>query len=210
MIVDAPPPVVELSGHVRNWLTRSGFPVRDFSTRYGSPLGGSSTAHGQALPGEVYIGQGASPALTTAAARLGRRGRLSNPQVEALGTLMHEGLHQMRYGRNPEGYTDREPFSPSGYEEAATEAVTRDLMPLFLREMYGDRRNQRDNLSTAYEPRVQNVRQLSVFGSGAKSWNDYKARVWRRDLLHASTDDRAAMIGRAQQARVAWGSRTGR
>ena len=202
-----------LAGHVRNWLTRNGFPVRDFNV---VPREGLASS-GYASPGSVSFTGAVGDDLAAVAGRYGTRGRLNNRDVEALRVLMHEGLHQMQFGRNPEGYDG--PNGQNGYwEEAATESVTQDLLPIFARQLYGDaslarrrgtaEQNSRDG--ETYAPGVMRLRQLSTFGSGAKNFRKRPARVWRRQFHHAAPEARQAMIDAATAKRVAWGQRTGR
>lgn len=180
-----------------NWLSRNGYPVRQFTMGTGSTTPGAA---GNATPGQVLLDPEYARKVNSAAARLGKRGRMNLAQFDGLRVLMHEALHQMRYGRG-DGSVD--PF-----EEGATEAATQDLLPIFARQMYGD--SLADKSITAYGPQLRNVRQLSVFGSGAKRYQDYKARVWRRQFLHADSDGRTQMADKARAARVEWGKRTGR
>ena len=204
----------DLGGHMYNWLQRVGFPVRDFTTEYGN-LGGPQTASGYALPGRVGIDPRLRGDLDSVAARLGTRGKLTKQQIEALRVLTHESVHQMRYGRTPEVAVGGSAVgTPGGYEEAATEAVTQDLLPIFTAKMYGDRlpgaRKRAATDGLAYGEHVNNLRQLSVFGSGAKKYTDYNARVWRRSFLHADAAKRQELVDQATQARVAWGQTSGR
>jgi hypothetical protein len=205
----------DLGGHMHNWLQRVGYPVRGYTTQYGVPEGANaSTADAWALPGQVYINPKMAKRVDSAAARLGKRGRLNQAQIQALNVLMHEGVHQMRFGRNPEGYTGGQALgSPGGYEEAATEAVTQDLLPIFTAKMYGHKMpgaRHVDRPGGTYAEHVQNLRQLSTFGSGSKVFTDRAARVWRRNFLHADVAERQRLAAEATQARVAWGQRTGR
>lgn len=194
---------------MQNWLARVGFPVRDFTVDYGNFDHG-----GLAAPGKITINEAALRGpLEQVAGRLGKRGRLSFDQTTALGTMMHEALHQMRYGRTPEFYDGHQNMgSPGWYEEGAAEAITQDLLPIFTAKMYGHRLNGPGRFpnQTAYPGAVNNVRQLSTFGSGAKKFTDRKARVWRRTFLHSDADERQRMIQSATSARAEWGKRTGR
>jgi hypothetical protein len=198
---------------MQNWLARVGFPVRPSTFAFsGAP---DATGHAAyANPGATMIGQGLRKNLNSAAARLGKRGALDEEQVAALRVLLHENLHQMRYGRTPEFYQGAAPGTPGGYEEAATEAVTQDLLPIFTAKMYGSRMNSapiRELLDgTDYPGQTKNLRQLSRFGSGAADYTKRPARVWRRTFLHADADGRQRMVDQATAARVEWGKRTGR
>lgn len=182
-----------------NWLSRNGYPVRQFTMGTEPQERPASAA-----PGSVSVSPLTQRSLNSAAARLGKRGRLTSAQWDALGALMHEGLHQMRFGRTPD-VAGSEPMKPGNarwYEEGATEAASRDLLPIFARQMYGDAVNA-PFMQTGYPGAVRNVRQLSVFGSGAKTYRDYKARVWRRQFLHADADGRKKMVDDATAARGA-------
>jgi hypothetical protein len=126
--------------------------------------------------------------------------------VQALEVATHEALHQMRFGRTQDVYA-----SPQGrrWEEGATQAAARDMLPIITAKLFGDRlpgASSRDFMQpTTYPGLVQNIRQLSVFGSGAKRFTDHAARVWRRSFLHADEDQRQAMATAAQQARMQLG-----
>jgi hypothetical protein len=205
----------DLGGHMYNWLQRVGFPVREYTTQYGIPQGGDArAADAWASPGQVYINPKMAKRVDSAAARFGKRGRLNQAQLQAIQVLMHEGVHQMRYGRNPEGYTGGQALgSPGGYEEAATEAVTQDLLPIFAAKMYGHKMpgaRHVDRSGGTYADLVQNLRQLSTFGSGSKTFTDRNARVWRRNFLHADATQRQELVNQAMQARIAWGQTSGR
>jgi hypothetical protein len=90
------PPLAALVGNISNWLTQVGFPVRDFTTQF-SPKAGRSIS--VSAPGAVYLSPRYAPWFDSAAQRLGTRGKLNAKQVEAIHGLLHESLHQMRYGR---------------------------------------------------------------------------------------------------------------
>lgn len=189
---------------MQNWLARVGFPVRVSQFAYSDD---PSMGAGAANPGAIYISQKERKNLNSVAARWGKRGALDDNQIEALRVLMHENLHQMRYGRTPEFYRGNALGTAGGYEEAATEAVTQDLLPIFTAKMYGARLPN-SALRTAlggtdYPAQTQNLRQLSVFGSGAKNYMARPARVWRRTFLHSDADARLNMVNAATTARNA-------
>lgn len=201
-----PPQVATLSGHLYNFLSQVGFPVRQFSTSYGD-----MDSLGSALPGEVHINRKGAKDLEGIAALYGKkRGRLSQRQIDSLRVLMHEGLHQMRYGRTPDFYDGSTIGTAGGNEEAATEAVTQDLLPIFTAKMYGNRMEGAKWRTSAYPEHVEQLRQLSTFGSGAGKFSDYKARVWRRTFLHATPEARKQMADAALAKRAEWGRETGR
>jgi hypothetical protein len=216
MTYPVPPPVNELAAHTRNWLTQVGFPVRDFSVAYGD-VPNMPDAYAQA--GVVGFGPAGRPGIESLAARYGTRGRLDQGQVRAARQLLHEGLHQMQWGRNPHsGQADGQVHDPGSgplsWEEGAAEAVARDLLPIYTARLYGHRmpparvREERD--PGDYPHQVKAVRQLSVFGSGAGKWNTRPARVWRRQFLHAEPAVRDQMREQAMAARAEWARRTGR
>jgi hypothetical protein len=182
--------------------------VRQFSST--TAAAGPAGSAGYAAPGQVIIDPSYQGKVNSVAARLGKRGRMSFDQLDGLRTMMHEALHQMRFGRDP-GVVENSRMNQGGsrwFEEGATEAITQDLLPIFARQMYGD--SLADKSITVYDAPVRNVRQLSVFGSGSKNAQDYKARVWRRSFLHADANTRRDMVAKAQQARVVWGQKAGR
>lgn len=198
--------------HIGNWLRRSGFPVRDYAMVQSGPV--NSQHAGEATPGEIMFSPRTLKGLKSAASRYGRRGALNDDQLAALNVATHEALHQMRYGRTPEFYQGAQVGTPGGYEEGAVQATTEDVMPAMIAQLFGMKMQPqwvRTGLGEVpYRRQVQNVRQLSVFGSGAGSYTDRKARVWRRSFLHADPDVRQGMVSKAQQARVAWGQKAGR
>lgn len=219
--MDVPANVQQLSGHVRNWLTRNGFPVRDFRVvpRAQHVRGDSHSADGLATPGFVSFSDGFMPNVQRAADRYGQRGRVGNGVYAGVKTLMHEGLHQMQFGRNPDLYNAASVGGETGgyWEEAATEAATNDLLGIFMRKMYGDGRGHFrarnaviDQSNNGYGDREKTLRQLSTFGSGATSYNKRPARVWRRTFLHADQATRDKMIQDATARRIEWGARAGR
>lgn len=211
-----PPNVAYLNNVVAKFLTGHGFPVRDYS------VGGIGTrdsrAAGEAMPGQVFFSDAMRPELARlgAYARKGRRGNqvfLGPGEYDAMNVALHEGLHQMRFGRTPGVYGSiAEIGTPGGYEEAAAEAVTQDLLPIFALKQYGTRMPgaTSPDRRSAYHGKVKQFRQLSTFGSGAGKFTDRPARVWRRSFLHADANKRQEMIDAATAARIAWGQRTGR
>lgn len=217
-VVAVQPQVAALSQNIYHWLTRNGFPVRDFTVQYGTPDWAQTTDIGNAAPGEVYISPTEAGTLGAVAARRRLGKGLNERQIDAVRVLMHEQLHQMRYGRTPDVYGSgsRDAGTPGGYEEGATEAVTRDLLPIFINRMFGGESFPgapvplNGETGAAYPQQVTNVRQMSTFGSGAKSYKDRAARVWRRQFLHADEATRQQMVQQASAARAAWGQRTGR
>lgn len=215
-VTPVPDNVNNLAGHVRNWLAQVGFPVRDFRVSYDDVIN-MPDAYAQA--GVVGFGLRGRPGIESLAARYGRRGRLDPQQIEASRQVLHEGVHQMQWGRNSySGQADGQVYDPSSgplmWEEAAAEAVARDLLPIFTAKMFGHKlppaqvREARD--PGEYPHQVKALRQLSVFGSGAGKWNQRPARVWRRQFLHAEPVVRDRMREKAIAARVEWGRRTGR
>jgi hypothetical protein len=198
--------VPTLIAHIGNFLGQRGFPVRDF--RVGGSLDASNIAAGhagEALPGEVGFSRAMLSQLRGLAGMYGRRrGALTDPQVEALRVATHEGLHQMRYGRTPDVYN-----TPRGrrMEEAATEAATQDILPIITAKLFGHRMpgaRIRDVLDgTDYPGLTRQIRQLSVFGSGASDFTARPARVWRRSFLHADEAGREQMWDQAVQKRTA-------
>jgi hypothetical protein len=214
-VTAAPVNVPTLLAHVRNFLGQAGNPVRDyelgpiFGTPAGEGLGGYS---GAALPGVVDFPPEIRKRLAGLGDRYGQRGPLSRRDVEALRVAVHEGVHQMRYGRTPDVYVTQQGRDT---EEGVTEAMTQDLLPILTAKLFGHRMpgakmRMAQGEMPAYDPQVTDVRQLSVFGSGARTFTDQAARRWRRQLLHADAAERQSMVDQARQARIAWGERTGR
>jgi len=215
-VTPVPAQVNDLAANVRNWLAQVGFPVRDFRVSYEDVIN-MPDAYSQA--GVVGFGPRGRPGIESLAARYGRRGRLNQQQVGAARQMLHEGLHQMQWGRNPySGQAAGQVYDPASgpisWEEGATEAVARDLLPVFTAKMFGSKlpsaklREARD--LGEYPQQVKALRQLSVFGSGAGKWNQRPARVWRRQFLHAEPAMRDQMREKAMSARTEWGKRTGR
>ncbi len=205
-----------LAGHLQNWLARVGYPVRDFQMApiFGTPMeGGAGASAALSTPGKIDFNKAYMPDIRSAAGRYGKRGKLNEKQLRGLKLLLHEGLHQMRYGRTPEDvYSSQE---GRDWEEGATEAATQDLIPILAAQLYGHKMLGADTRMAygdrpLYEPLTRHVRQMSVFGSKAKKYTDYEARVWRRKFHHADGASRRQMANQAHQARIEWGKRTGR
>lgn len=216
MNTPVPAHVNDFAGHVRNWLAHVGFPVRDYTVSY-ADVPNMPNAYSQ--PGVVGFGPQGRPGIESLAARYGKRGRLNRRQIESARQVLHEGLHQMQWGRNPHsGQADGQVHNPGAgplfWEEGAAEAVARDLLPIFTAKLFGHKlppaREREQHNVGEYPHQVRALRQLSVFGSGASKWNKRTARVWRRQFLHADPDARQQMVDRAHAARVEWGRRTGR
>lgn len=196
-----PPQTTALLGHVYNWLQTVGYPVRTFTGSYGTPHEAAGFA-GWANPGNVWFDQRLQPSLDSVAARLGKRGAVTPDQQNAVRIAMHEALHQMQFGRSG---------TIGVFEEGATEASTQDLLPIFLRKMYGHVVGGDPKFRPmSYQDDVKSVRQLSTFGSGARKFTDRPARVWRRTFLHSDTATRQKMVADATAKRVEWGKVTGR
>jgi hypothetical protein len=205
-----PPPVAAdvptLLGHVGNFLGQHGFPVRDFQmVDAANAQAGAAGYAGVATPGHVGFSPAMLAQLRGLAGMYGRRrGQLTDAQVEALRVATHEGIHQMRFGRTPEVYS-----TPRGrrMEEAATEAATQDILPILTTKLFGYRlpgARVRDAFGgTDYPGLTRQLRQLSVFGSGARDFTARPARVWRRTFVHADEAGRERMWDEAVQKRTA-------
>lgn len=203
------PPLTQAQfvGHMANWLRRNGFPIRDTQVMPDAELQarralGNQGHYAFALPGVVAFDQ-AGPDVANVAARYGRRGRLNTRQLAGAQVALHELIHQMRYGRTPDFYTDTN-SGPGWWEEAATEAAARDLMPNFTRELFGHRMPQVEQYAGSnYDDRTHYLRRLSAAAApNAKGWRGIPARQWRRAFSHATPEQRDAMA-RAVQALIA-------
>lgn len=200
--VTPPTDVAALVGHARNWLGRNGFPlpptrvIADPASHPAGDRGGFAWAQ----PGEVAF-EGAGADVASLASRYGKRGRLNDRQTYAAQTVLHELIHQMRYGRTPDFYRSPEE-GPGWWEEAATEATARDLLPNFTRELFGHRlRNTAQFQGNDYDDRTTYLRRLS--GAAAlnpKGWRGIPARQYRRTFSHATPEDRELMARAAQEA----------
>lgn len=214
-----PAQVQTLNGHLANWLRRNGYPIRDFQVvargeqpEMNPAFGGYA---GVALPGTVsFGGPSGMRDVTAAAARYGKRGKTTASQQAGIELMMHEALHQMRYGRTPQVNEGDGAY----WEEAATESAARDALPALMAQLYGDRvstislrsRNAAHDEAGAYAENVKRLQQLSTFATGAGNYTTRPARVWRRSFLHADAATRQAMLDAANQKRVEWGARSGR
>lgn len=214
MALSPPIDVPTLLGHVRNFLVQHGNPVRDYGLGelFSQGLAGQVQGNGAAVPGVVDFPPPIRKTLAGLGDRYGQRGRLRPRDLEALRVAVHEGVHQMRYGRTPEVYVSQQ---GRDIEEGVSEAMTQDLLPILTRKLFGHRMpGAKERLAMGdlpgYDPLVTDVRQLSVFGSGARTFTDPAARRWRRQLLHADGAARQSMVDQARQVRIAWGERTGR
>jgi hypothetical protein len=134
---------------------------------------------------------------------------------------MHEFLHQPLMHREPDWYgaaTNDQRL----WEEAAAEQGANDLLPAAARQLFGHvarpagpdvpvglkvkMRKPKARVNPAVADRAERERayqQLSVFGSGAKRYEDRAARQWRRAFLNASTTDRQRMESEALAMRGA-------
>lgn len=200
-------PVETLAGHVRNFVTQRGFPVVPFEVVDGISAGASQDADGLALPGRVSFSQAARGGVEAAARRYGKRGRLNDRQVEGLRLMLHETLHQMQYARNPKDYHGSD-TGDGFWEEAATEAVTQDLLPILTRSLYGHRMPPAGRTAAeahvagdSYAGRLRSMRQASTILSGSGNYQDYGARRARADFLRAPADVRNGMLAQVEARR---------
>lgn len=201
------PAAITFGGHVQNFLGQHGYPVLPYTSHVEAPRTPGSTHVAWAHPGRVNWAPDYVAALEKVANRWGKRGRLTPKQVDTVRVALHEGIHQMRYGRTPgvfEGDATK-PGTGAYYEEASTEAAARDLLPIFTAKMFGHRIPNADAVTGDYQTETQNFRHLSVFGSGAKNYKQQKARAWRRTFNHADAATRQQMAEAAMKARIASG-----
>lgn len=197
------PAAITLTQTVYNWLGQHGFPVTPYQSVEGA-ASADNRSSASADPGMIYWTPGYSTLLESLASRLGRRGRLTTGQIEAARVALHEGIHQMRFGRTPGVYQGdyTQPGTGAYWEEASTDAVARDLLPIFTAQIFGHKLNPQ-TITDSYDLQVTNLRQLSVYGSGSKNYRTYKARVWRRSFNHADQATREQMANAAMQVRQA-------
>lgn len=222
MALAAVPPQ-ELLNHSSNYLERIGFPVGRaplaFAPADALPGAAASSARG----GITFYGPGPAAGLRELADRYGTRGRLSDRAVDTAHTVIHELVHRIGHRGWYAGWTC-EPGAAAcvwtwtgaralgqtlaWWEEAAADAVALDVLPHYTRTLFGHR--LRSEQPPAYGPRVRQLRVLSVFGSGGRTWRSAEATGWRSRLVMADYPLRAAMLARAMRERVAWGQREGR
>jgi len=132
------------------------------------------------------------------------RGRARRPMsaeaMDQVGALNHELIHTG--SKSLATQTPDQRF----WEEGITEAVSADVLPAALRQLYGARGGRnfyKDARYTGSFPgRVKSIRQMSVYATGAGKWNDRAARVWRRDLANADADQRAQMMAAVNAIRA--------
>jgi hypothetical protein len=139
------------------------------------------------------------------------RGALNYREIDAASTIVHELLH--RVGMKDYYNDDRREkivlgHSMSYWEEAATEAVTMDLLPKYTAQLFGDKLSQGEieeiNITSVYRERMVIIRQMSRFATGSPNYKHPRAYHWRSDFLVASYPERAKMLKDAYQIRVAW------
>lgn len=207
------PAAIAFGGHVQNFLGQHGYPVAPYTTNVREyPDLAAPPTKAWATPGRVNWSPSYASALEAIAAKWGKRERLTAKQVDTIRIALHEGIHQMRYARTPELFRgdSATPGTGAYFEEASTEAAARDLLPIFTAKMFGHRIPNQDAVTGSYDAETQNLRHLSVFGSGAKDSKAYAARVWRRTFNHADAATRQQMAAAAMQKRAVWGKETGR
>lgn len=206
----------DLAQHTYNFLHQHGYPVAQYSTRFlPQPLSSGRIAQAVTLHdgSQPWLEFGPDSGVNELAARMGTRGRLNERQLRGANTLLHEGLHMMRVPRGGHAITTEDVGgvgSARYWEEAATEAVARDLLPHFTRKMFGDRLPNVPQYRPGYQDNVRHLRQLSTFGSGGGKWQSVPARQWRRTFQHSDYATKQQMVDQAMAARAEWGQRTGR
>jgi hypothetical protein len=186
----APPAVQEAARLTAEWLRARDLPVRAFAVDFAParvrPDGTFLDA--LSLPGLRVVVFGPLRRQVAATARAladPSRPRELDVDGESAQLLIHEALHQVtgvaRYGR----------LSPAGraLEEGVVEAVARDLVPAWGREVAGIRLAP---ASGAYDAQVRWVRDASAAAARAP-WTDPAAAAWRLELLRASPPARRAM-----------------
>lgn len=181
----APPPVQQFSDHLVNWLGRQGYqrPHRQVSYVDTIHAPGGLASHPTALADDkrIHWSKRYHEGLNYFASRLGRRGWLDSQHLDAARAALHEGLHRPQPNMT---------FTPQQleWEEAATESAARDLMPAFLKQMYGHRFGAQYNTGS-YGELTKNFRALSALGDPV---NSRPARLRRRDFLN-NPDQREAL-----------------
>lgn len=201
-------PVPELVGHSANWLEARGIAVGQPAVVTDDPLAhrvftedGRLAAAGEvgviavSGPEGVSFGVQATSDVALLADRYGRRGKLTEQQVESARIVLHELLHQLR----PDSFWDEASHADILTEEGVVEAVTHDLLGDYARQMFGHRIWQYDG--TAYPVQVQRVRTLSVLAVGRGNWTSRAAEGWRARLLRAERTERVQLVEQALLAR---------
>jgi len=203
MIAAAPPalpPPLPFDQRIASFLHARGNPVSQYQRNaIEDPASFGARGGGKALPGKVDYSGFARRAVLAAERRMAaRRGAPVNQlQLYGLHVGLHEGLHQMRFGRTPEVAE-----ANLAWEEGATDAVARDLLPLAARRFFGHRMmptRRREALTPerSYDQEVGNIRAISVALSGARRYEDIAARRKRREMLHADADQRRVLAEQA-------------
>lgn len=201
--------------HAANWTERQGFPVGHAPLRIiDTPEeSGAAWAWGGGVPRASSGREGVTIYATAAAPfrrlaeRYGTRGRLGRPAVVAAQVTLHELLHRVGHRDwYAEGWRERvvSGQTMAWWEEAGVEAVSLDLLPAFLRELYGHRVNRANaDLAGAqsYAERARTVRQLSTYATASANYAARAATAWRARLVRARWSERAEMIAAAYAAR---------
>lgn len=197
----------DFEGNLFNWLNAQGYAIpQKFTVGFGDARGnrGFSNSAG------VQFSEAERPNVEALASRYGRRGPIDPRLQSTLSLMIHEALHQSTAQREP-GFWDTEGADTREWEEAAVEQSARNLLPAAMKQMFGARFNEQDYaVPTFFQQPVKAFRQLSTFGSGAKSYKDRSARLWQRQFQQGDVATRRQMLDQANAARAAWGQRTGR
>ncbi len=141
---------------------------------------------------EVWPGEPGVYRIRPEIAQLARGPWLSfedrGPTLLGLHVVVHERLHRHEtvacWEQRP-GQID--------VEEGIVDALALDLLPALAWHLYGER----VRFFAQWGHEVAAIRALSRFGSGARTWRDRPARMWRRALWAADCAGREAMIAAA-------------
>lgn len=114
----------------------------------------------------------------------------------AAALVLHEALHLGLAGRSCAHLVTEHDW---WLEEAATEALTLDLLPAWGRRF--TRWPIVERPDWPYAERVWGVRQASTVATGSRTWRDRAARYWRRAFALAAPPARVAMLESAEAMR---------
>ena len=188
--------VNSLLGHTTNWLNKANYGAPQAPTLHSWQRQPNDQAIAEAKEGTVAFNNDFLSRLHRLGGALGnKRGQLVQGDVEGARVLLHEVLHQ-NFTQRP-GYMQRysQDRGAGRQEEMSAESVASDLLPAFLKQMYGHKeKSVRPNGATAYANEVETFRQASTVGSGAGNWRKPKARQWRREFYQKNIEDRRAMM----------------
>jgi hypothetical protein len=213
--VTNPAPLVnDFGSHLANWLGSVGYRIPDPKVGYSFGLERDDVGAVSSRDRGIIFNPEMERRVWNLSSRYGQRGRLDEEHLGTLRLMLHELMHQPLMHREPEWYGAAS-NEDRLWEEAAAEQAAADLLPAAARQLFGSvipaepkkplklrvRRPKQEPPPTERTQRERAYQQLSVFGSGAKTYRDRPARQWRRQFQTSDTATRARMRAEAEARR---------